>query len=402
MKIGKLLLTGVIALGLMACNNEDTPVVVDGAESTVSIKVVPSSDVPGLRATGDLSGNGVLAAGLAVESEIKQLEVYIFHGDTPDGYKSATPVSPATTVTEVKEIATHKGAKTIVVVANANIGAVTSKAVLLAKTKDLPVTITNGLVMTSAETAVTLEAGKNYFGYPTGTAQTGETAHSTGAPLKITRVNARVAIVGATLNLATGQENIFTALTDAQVAIFNVPKTTNLFGSPLATNTNYLFGGSDGAETPVNWPSSKSSYTVGTYESTFKDATVAFPILNTTAAPAAYYYVNENTAEDVKEQMLIVLRAKPTKGEVPVVAEGLYTDAAGYTYYPVWVNANKTNYSYGSSYTANSKIIRNTQYNISLTITGIGNPTIDPVEEAWLDVMVSVAPWEVVNQNVTW
>lgn len=398
MKIGKLLLTAVIALGLMACNNEDTPVVVDGAESTVSIKVVPSSDVPGLRATGDLSGNGVLAAGLAVESEIKQLEVYIFHGDTPDGYKSATPVSPATTVTEVKEIATHKGAKTIVVVANANIGAVTSKAVLLAKTKDLPVTITNGLVMTSAETAVTLEAGKNYFGYPTGTAQTGETAHSTGAPLKITRVNARVAIVGATLNLATGQENIFTALTDAQVAIFNVPKTTNLFGSPLATNTNYLFGEA--------WSTPQGSYMQvtdgGAVEGTFKDATVAFPILNTTAAPAAYYYVNENTAEDVKEQMLIVLRAKPTKGEVPVVAEGLYTDAAGYTYYPVWVNADKTNYSYGSSYTADSKIIRNTQYNISLTITGIGNPTIDEVEKAFLDVLVEVQPWAVVNQSVTW
>ncbi len=389
MKLRHLFLAAIVALGMMACNNEDTPQV-DGAQSTVSIKVLPSSNGAGVRATGDLSGDGVLAPGLVAESAINQLEVFIFAGESPDGYKSET----GTNVTEVKQITTHSGPKTIVVVANGGIGAVTSKADLIAKVKDLPVNMTTGLVMTSAETPVTLVAGQNYFGYAAGQTPTGA-EHSVATPLKITRVNARVAIVDAKLDttLPTDQLAIFDALTNAQVAIFNVPKTTKLFGTSLATNAAYLFGEA--------WPTSANSYMQvadgAAVEGSFKDATVTFPIENTLAP---YYYVNENTSTVAKEQMLIVLRAKPTKGGNAVVSEGLYTDAAGYTYYPVWVN--KAGYTYDAGHTADSKILRNTQYNITLLIKGIGNPTIDEVENAFLDVLVKVEDWKVVNQNVTW
>lgn len=391
MKLRHLFLAAIVALGMMACNNEDTPQV-DGAQSTVSIKVLPSSNGAGVRATGNLSGNGVLETGLAAESAINQLEVFIFAGESPDGYKSET----GTNVTEVKQITTHSGPKTIVVVANGGIGAVASKADLIAKTKHLPVNMTTGLVMTSAETPVTLVAGQNYYGYAAGQTPTG-TEHSVAAPLKITRVNARVAIVDAKLDttLPTDQLAIFDALTNAEVAIFNVPKTTKLFGTSLAMNANYLFGEA--------WPTTANSYMQvadgAAIETSFKDATVTFPIENTLAP---YYYVNENTSTVAKEQMLIVLRAKPTKGGNAVVSEGLYTDADGYTYYPVWVNAAKNGYAYDTGYTADSKILRNTQYNITLLIKGIGNPTIDEVEEAFLDVLVAVEDWKVVNQNVTW
>lgn len=385
MKLRHLFLAAIVALGMMACNNEDTPQV-DGAQSTVSIKVLPSSNGAGVRATGDLSGDGVLAPGLVAESAINQLEVFIFAGESPDGYKSET----GTNVTEVKQITTHSGPKTIVVVANGGIGAVTSKADLIAKTKDLPVNMTTGLVMTSAETAVTLVAGQNYFGYAAGQTPTGA-EHSVAIPLKITRVNARVAIVDAKLDttLPTDQLAIFDALTNAEVAIFNVPKTTKLFGTSLAMNANYLFGEA--------WPTTANSYMQvadgAAIETSFKDATVTFPIENTLAP---YYYVNENTSTVAKEQMLIVLRAKPTKGGVAVVSEGLYTDADGYTYYPVKVNLD------GTGIDGTGVITRNTQYNITLLIKGIGNPTIDEVEEAFLDVLVEVEGWKVVNQSVEW
>ena len=381
MKLRNLFLAAIVALGMVACNNEEVPQI-DGAQSTVSIKIMPTSNGSGVRATGDLSGNGVLDPGLIAESAIHQLEVFIFAGESPDGYKSET----GTSVTEVKEIVTHSGPKTIVVVANANIGAVASKSDLIAKTKDVPVNMTTGLVMTSAETTVTLVAGQNYFGYVSGQTPTGA-EHSVGSPLKITRVNARVAIVDAKLDttLPTDQLAIFDALTNAEVAIFNVPKTTKLFGASLATNADYLFGEA--------WPTTANSYTVGTVHGDFKDAAVTFPIVNTLAP---YYYVNENTSAVTKEQMLIVLRAKPTKGGTPVVSNGLYTDEDGFTYYPVKVNLD------GAGIDGTGVIIRNTQYNITLLIKGIGNPTIDEVEEAFLDVIVEVEPWKVVTQNVTW
>lgn len=381
MKLRNLFLAAIVALGMVACNNEDVPQVTNGAESTVSIKIMPSSNGSATKAVGNLSGD------LTAESAIKQVEVYLYFGDVLQVYKDTTN---ATNISEVTGIATTTGPKSIVVVANAGLGSVASKTALLAKTENLPVTIANGLPMTGMTTTdIIVVPGHNQYGYTS--SNTGNQIEA-GNPLKITRVNARVAIVGASLGeLPVEQSAIFNSLRSVEVAIFNVPKASNLFGNSLAINNDFLFGEA--------WPSALGSYAVGTAEASFKDSPVAFPIVNT-AAP--YYYVNENTATDKKEQMLIVLRGKPYLGENAVKEEGLYTDENGFTYYPVWVNSSDEGYTYGNSHTADSKVLRNTQYNITLTINGIGNPTIDPVQDAWLDVQVAVEDWTVVNQNVTW
>lgn len=384
MKNFKILLVVAITFGMMACNNEEVPQIENGPEATVSVRVVPTSNGPSVRLSGDLS------ADLVAESDIKTLEVFIFSGGLPDGYGIATGEN----VMQVLNIATHAGPKTFYVVANATIGDVADEATLIAMTKEIPVVIASGIPMTSEGKSVTLVAGDNQYGFSTTTPNydTAKTQHSEDTPVSLVRVNARVAIVAATLGaLPTDQQAIFDALTNIEVAMYNVPKASNLFGAPLALNADYLFGEA--------WHSSNNSYTVGTVDASFKETDLQLPIKNT-AAP--YFYVTENTATDAKQQMFIVLRGKPTKGGNPVVAQGLYTDADGYTYYPVWVNATKTGYSYTGDNTGDSKIRRNTQYNISLTIHGIGNPTIDPAADVKLDVNVSVAPWAVVIQDVVW
>lgn len=381
--ITKLLLVALIALGMTACSNEDEIKIEGQPESTVSVRVVPSSNGPVVRAIGDLDGDGILPAGLAAESDIKMLEVYVFHGETPDGYGIAT----GTGITEVTGIATHSGAKTIVVVANAGtaIGAVATKSALLAKTKDLPATIANGLPMSGESGEITLVSGLNKYGYATGA--TADATFSDDNPLKLYRVNARVAIVSAVLapNVLADEIDFFDELKDVQVAMFNVPKTSNLFGTQLAINSNFLYGEA--------WPSPASSFTSNEVNSAFLDATVTFPIVIGTAP---YYYVNENTSTVAKEQMMIVLRGKPFKDNVQASAQGLYTDVDGFTYYPVKVNID------GTGIDGTSVITRNTQYNISLTIKKIGYPSIDPPVGSTLDVAVEVAPWTVVSQSVEW
>lgn len=403
MKIIRILLTAAIVLGMTACNNEEPVDLTGQPESTVSVRVVPTSDAPAVRSIGDLS-HPTSDAVLAAESAIKQLEVYIFNGDVYDGYKSET----GTNVTQVLEIATHAGAKTIVVVANANIGPVTSKSALLAKIKDFTVengfgnNFANGLPMTGVSESVTLEPGANQYGFLTDSPNyKGTTAkqHSLGTPLPIKRVNARVAIVSAELGtIPPEQQLIFNGLKDIQVAMFNVPKESKLFGpDPLALNAYFLYGEA--------WPSTKNPKTymlespaaVNTY---FKETgPFALPIVD---GNAPYFYVTENNSIVEREQMIIVLRGKPTLNGAEVVADGLYTDAAGYTYYPIWVNNGTLGYTYNTGHIGNSQIVRNTQYNISLTINKIGNPTIDPPVAAKLDVNVSVEPWLVVTQDVEW
>lgn len=385
MKIFKVLLVVAIALGMMACNNEqDVPEIIDGPEATVSVRVVPTSNGPSVRLAGDITSTH------EAESVIKTLEVFIFSGGMPDGYGTAT----GDDVTEVIGIETHSGPKTFYVVANANIGQVASEVDLLAKTKELPVVIDKGLPMTSDRKEVVLVAGENQYGFTSGSDNYKELANNlSGTPVALVRVNARVAIVSAALSndLPADQQAIFDNLTDIEVAMFNVPKASNLFGDSLAINENFLFGEA--------WPTTQNTYTVGFENDNFKKTDLSFPILNTYAP---YFYVTENTSTENNQRMFIVLRGKPTKGDNPVVAEGLYTDGEGYTYYPIWVNANDKGYDYGNGNAATNVISRNTQYNISLTINGIGNPTIDEVEEAFLDVNVSVDPWAVVTQNVEW
>ena len=195
--ITKLFLVGLIALGMTACSNEDEVKFEEKAESTVSIRVVPSSNGPTVRAPGDLS------EALPAESAIKKLEVYLFAGESPSGYGEET----GDNVTEVKEIATSVGPKTIYVVANASIGPVANKATLIAKTKALPAVIANGLPMTGESGEVELVSGLNQFGY----AEVAEVNNLSTTALPLTRVNARVAIVGATLaaNITDGDVEFF-------------------------------------------------------------------------------------------------------------------------------------------------------------------------------------------------
>lgn len=406
MKIFKVLLVVAIALGMMACNNEqDVPEISGEKDASISIKVFPSSDSPSFRATGNLSGDGITEDGLPAESAIKKLEVWVFAGDVLDGYGSSDSESPY----EVKNIVAHVGSRDIVVVANANIGnVITSKATLLATLKDLPTDVaTNGLIMTSEPFTINLEKGKNYYGY-TGTDVAGVEKYHEATPRAITRVNARVAIVGATLdnnNVPADQKLYFDNLKDLQVAMFNVPNKTKLFGTSLATNDDFQFG--------ALWDSPKYSYVgvgTGTLNNLLYNALPnLLPSAPITAASAPYYYVNENkstkvgdgTSANPAEKMFIVLRAKVYKGSDPVTSlVDLYTDKDGYTYYPVWVN--KDGISAPSGSIGDGNVYRNTQYNISLTIKGLGNPTIDDVDKAFLDVKVEVAPWNVVTQEVTW
>lgn len=390
MKLRDFFFFSAIALGLTACSNDDVPggTASDDKDASISIKVYPAGNGITTRAIGDLSGDGVAAKGLAAESAIKQLEVWVFQGDVLDAYKSATG-------DEVKDIPARKGDRDIVVVANAALGEITSKATLLASLKDLPSTDISdkGLIMTAEPISTTLEAGKNYYGY-TGTNSDGHNYIET-TPLPITRVNARVSIIGATLDntsIPTNQVAIFDNLKDVEVAMFNVPEKTKLFGASLASNENYKFG--------AKWPSPKTTY-VGANEEAATGIDIltdgvagALPLVNT---QAPYYYVNESSGDN---KMFIVLRAKPYKGETPVTTvKDLYTDAEGYTYYPVWINKDGLTVS---GTIGDGNVYRNTQYNITLTIKGLGNPTIDPVETAFLDVKVEVTPWAVVNQNVTW
>ncbi len=379
MRIKSILLAAIIALGFAACNNEDVPQV-EQKNATMSVKITQATS--GTRAVG--ADN----AGIAGESEIKKLEVFVFNGDVLDGYDKAE----GTHVTEVTDIAVTTGARTIIVVANApELLGGNNKSTLLAevaKLKDYQ-TATSGLLMTAEETeSFTIVTGDNYYGYD-GTAE--GTHHEEDEPIELTRVLSRVALVGAEFTPDTDGPFKDWHFEPTEVYLFNVNETSNYFENLDASDFV------SGVEL-TNGELAAQAYVAADVRGWLQDG-------YTYLSDEVYYYTFENQS------------ATPTvltiKGKLKKDATNYATDEDlpgsidedGYTYYSILVNGDGYDYS-GSEVEkgeiGNGKIYRNTQYNISVKITkpGTPDPTDPPVEDATLNVKVKVVEWEKVNQKV--
>lgn len=385
MKIGKLLLAGVVALGLglTACNKEDVTNVAADGDGILEITVVPSS-IPGTRLSGNLSGNGVQPVGLAAESEIKFVEVWVFAGGNLQRYFRGEPNADK----KVQVTGLTVGERSVVVTANTNIGSVANWTTLSGKIAELKQDIADGMVMTAEPKTVTLEEK------PAG--QCNETS------VEVKRVNARVALIGVKTEFE--DDAPYNKFVLHEVSMFNVRKESKLFGAPLVSGEDFLYG--------VQYPSKDKSYVgcdgyagtmTGTSEGSLAEA--FSPTVNVTDGPitiandSKYFYVNENDATTGQETF-IVLKGKLYNGEDPYTLPGVITDADGFTYYKIYINAALDDYTYTAGHTADGKIVRNTQYNLDVTLTKEGSDNIDPNKQTCLTVTVTVAPWTVVTQNV--
>ena len=378
MKIGKLFLAGVITLGLglTACNN-DTPEVQQEKGGILTVSVTPISEPgAGTRIAGDINAVALATA----ESAVKGYEVWVFNtnGNLEKYHQQADAAN-------AQILGLTVGTKEVVVVANANLGTQPNKAALLAKTNTLSQSIEGGMVMTMEPTQITLDPCN------------AEHSNCNTLTAEVKRVNARVAVVGVKTTFAN--DALYKKFELAEVAMFNVRQTSNIFGASLLNATSaFLFGSA--------YPSPDNSYVVGTVEPTLLETTgLPLDVTTTelTAAQSKYFYVHENDAT-AKQETFLVLKGK-LYDENGVVYElpGVHTDAQGFTYYKVYVNATADGYTYtGADVDHDGTVIRNTQYNITIDLTKAGNPTIDEPAEACLVVTVSVVPWVVVNQNVSW
>lgn len=259
-------------------------------------------------------------------------------------------------------------------------------------------TLENGLLMTSEETPpFAIKAGKNYYGYAAGQTPAGNEI-SVDAPVKLTRVPARVALVNAVTQF-TGSYAEFT-FEPEEIFLFNAKKQSKYFGNPgaLVAGTELLSGvdlsSFGGPLKPAAWET--ADY--------LKDAFTSLDILS---EKQVYYYVFENDASVQPTVLSIKGKIKKSSAENDYATADDFPgaiDSEGYTYYSIVVNADIPGYTYDGETPKDSKILRNTQYDISVTIKHLGkdDPTDPPVAAATLDVKVEVVDWKVVNQEVVY
>lgn len=386
----KLFLLSLVALALAftACNkNQDEPLQSE-TDATISV-AVKSAD---LRAYEDGAGDA--------DMKVQKLAVMVYQGGAQVAFKEVTDGS-----LEVKDIETTAGNKTLVVVANyANQNL---QGLSLTKIKELTHTLSaddqdpnKGTFMLTAEpVAVTLQKGKNYYGYEAGA----DNRISVDKPIELKHIHAGMALTNLTVKFADSYKTLYGVKFDEGELIALIAKAqSNVFGEPLVNaDANYfygvkLFGKTDGKYTPDNYTEMPE---------------LKMALTETGAQTGKGFYVLENNSTD--HPTILCLKATLTQADgTKLTAEQAAQAAeAGWivsaedhsTYYPVLVNWEKDGYTFEGT-TDKNGIVRNNKYEISLTITGPGtNSPEDPTaEKANLDVKCTVLPWVIVKQNVVW
>ena len=388
----KLFLLSLVALALAftACNkNQDEP---QQSETDATISVaVKSAD---LRAYEDGAGDA--------DMKVQKLAVMVYQGGAQVAFKEVTDGS-----LEVKDIETTAGNKTLVVVANyANQNL---QGLSLTKIKELTHTLSaddqdpnKGTFMLTAEPVpVTLDKGKNYYGYAAGDGN----RISVDKPIELQHIHAGMALTNLTVKFADSYKTLYGVKFDEGELIGLVAKAqSNVFGESLVnTNADYfygakLFGAKDNKYTPA--------------EANYKEmAALKMALTETGAQTGKGFYVLENN--DAKHPTILCLKATLTQagGDALTDEQAAQAAEAGWivsatdhsTYYPVLVNWEKDGYTFEGT-TDKNGIVRNNKYEISLTITGPGtNSPEDPTaEKANLDVKCTVLAWNIVKQDVVW
>lgn len=390
----KVLMTGLISLALMAVGCKNNKEVEPKEKGNAKVSIVVAGNASGMRAYGSVEE----------EKQIEKLTAIIYKGDVQEAIKEGEAGAP-----EVKDIECSAGERTLVVLAN-----VPASMDLVGKTKtelekmtyDLADDAkTHGkLLMTSEFTSITLKAGKNYYGYPNSVGQASDEHISVENPLQIKRVHAAIAFEGVTVQFKPEYKDFDVKFDNGMVLALIAKKNSMIFGSSLynAATQDYLYGAAvpAGALTPP-------SYTEATWLKTdINKADIKASDMK------KGFYVLENASTEHPTILCLKGTLVQKDGSDLTPEQMTKAFAAGWivsktdatTYYPVIINATSNHYVYDGGDGQRDKIVRNTKYNVMLTITGPGTnkPEVKPDEKANLDVLCKIVDWVIITQNATW
>ena len=392
----KVLMTGLVSLALLAVGCKSNKEAEPKEKGNAKVSIVVAGNASGMRAYGDEDG----------EKHIEKLTAIIYKGDVQEAIKEGEAG-----VAEVKDLECTAGERTLVVLAN-----IPASMDLVGKTKTELEKLTydlagdaethGKLLMTSEFTTITLKAGKNYYGYDNTVGNPADEHISAGAPLQIKRVHAAIAFEGVKVQFKPEYKDFDVKFDNGMVLALIAKKNSKIFGASLynAANQDYLYGVhvTSGSLTPTP----PANYTEAAW---LKTAINQVDIKGSDMKKG--FYVLENASTEHPTILCLKGTLVQKSGEALTSEQMAKAFAAGWivaaddatTYYPVIINATSNNYSYNGG-TERDKIVRNTKYNVMLTITGPGTnkPEVKPDEKANLDVLCKIVDWVIITQNATW
>lgn len=389
----KLFLLSLVALTLAftACNkNQDEPQSM--TDATISV-AVNSAD---LRAYEDGAGDA--------DMKVQTLAVMVYEGQAQVAYKEAD----AAATLEVKDIETTAGTKTLLVVANFAGTTFQGKSLneALAMTHELAADDQDPAkgkhMLTSEATTVTLQKGKNYYGYEAGS----DNRISVGKPMQLKHIHAGMSFTSVKVDFTDAYKALYgVKFDDGAIMALIAKKQSNVFGASLVNaDPNYLYGEQHFGKADNKYTPAEDNY------KEMAELKMDISEISEEMTGKGFYVLENNSAE---HPTILCIKGELTQadGTALTAAQAKEAVAAGWivsetdhsTFYPVLVNWEKDGYTFTGT-TDKNGIVRNNKYEISLKITGPGtNSPEDPTQEkANLDVKCVVTPWNIVKQNVVW
>lgn len=414
MKLRNLLFGTMIACAFVACSNDDDPIIDNGngggneaAEATFSLKV---AEPVATKATD------------APDAKISSLTVYVYNGQNLEVSGNAADKNG---VLEVKGIKVSGGQKSIVVVANANVSKEDAATLtrLYAAEKDYSNEVDGSLSMNSKTYLVNIQPGvTNYLGY-TKPAEDNTNAYLDQNPVKLYRNVAKVNLASIEVN-TKGAQNVYpnAKLDVKNIYVLHAAAKTKIVGGASAWNSTEVKG---------DWliGSSVEDYTtwVGTIETWMAKDKANKPLkqylsnnythndlLKAANLGAVSSLVDQAGAVENVCNFYTFENLSPSGSEnihTLLVVEGTFSygseesnRVSSTRYYTVSVGHDgvENNSQLDGLTRDDVGVLRNLQYNISLTVKGPGYTTpFGPKAEddTYLDVKVEVVDFGYINQS---
>lgn len=361
----KLLILSAAALFLAACSKEKSPVdpTAKDSEITLTLKgtLPPNATSPNISS----KSTGVIPT-QAADNTVGSIMIFVFNTSTQniDQIKVATP---AEVTAKQVGVSASSGTRDIYVVVNYPASSLTALS---------NVTSVAGLQAVYADLKNENEGNFSMIGHVVSQTIAAAPA-SNNITVVVSRLAARVTLANITTNFSTG----LTSLSIDSVYIINATGTKSYGDSAIVVSPATVYN------------RTQAGMTFPLFDAYITPAIITNLTPYTTLRPNGnHYYVYANAANTYA-------------GATKLVITGLITPLLGTptrTYYPIAINVAGNGYTP----TGTPGITANSQYSITVTLKGYGNPATDPgylnqIQSSTATITVTPANWHtVINQNV--
>jgi len=399
MSINKLLIAGIVSVGLLeSCAGDETAVTQStGEPATIKLTLSTGSATTktgGASGTSLPIGDGTLTGSLADEAHINRICVGLFDGASGTGKTVSIQEIENPSTSATNSVTTTTSATQIMVVANAPKGYF-SGVTTLSEFQTKQAAILGYTTSADGNTAYTTASGANSqvtTAMPMASAVQSVTLSSTASTVVTTplgRLVSRVAITHIETNFSSTGAYAGAVFTPTEVFMLNANTTYNWNGS-MPSSTSIQNGestGRSGAGSTYKTDSLSSySYLSSGYVGT---------LTPTGTAPQQTYFDNAT------KPYFFYVFPNATASSTRLVIKGWwnFNGKTQVMYYPIIINHAQSGTDFGGSATlpngtTDSQIAANTRYALSATILSIGvlNPaqTIDPAN---ISLTVTVNAW---------